>query len=138
MNIYLDIDGVILTKDGKQMPNLKSFINHVFNTSNGNVYWLTTHCRELSTDSVMLYLKDNVDPDIYKMLENIKPVKWDALKTEGIDFKTKFLWFDDYILVSEFEVLKERDCEGSFIKVENNLMHLIKLCQNTTGTNQIQ
>jgi hypothetical protein len=121
MNIYLDIDGVILTKDGKQMPGLEQFLNKIFGISGGNVYWLTTHCRELSTERVMLYIKDKLDSDIYKILESVKPVIWDTLKTEGIDFNNEFLWFDDYILQVELRILREHNCENSWIKVENSL-----------------
>ena len=43
MNIYLDIDGVILAND-KQIANYsEDFIKHL--VTNHNVYWLTTHCR---------------------------------------------------------------------------------------------
>ncbi len=38
MNIYLDIDGVLLdTKEYKQMPYLKEFLTTVFKISNGEV-----------------------------------------------------------------------------------------------------
>jgi len=44
MNIYLDIDGVLIdTKEYKQMPYLKEFLTTVFDISNNNVYWLSTY-----------------------------------------------------------------------------------------------
>lgn len=43
MNLYLDIDGVILTKSGDPAPDLLSFLEFV--TSRFDCYWLPTHCR---------------------------------------------------------------------------------------------
>ena len=42
-NIYLDIDGVVITKDGKQANYLEEFLEHIVSTY--DCYWLTTHCK---------------------------------------------------------------------------------------------
>lgn len=59
MNIYLDIDGVILTKEGKQMQYLKEFLLYVFDLAGENIYWLSTHCKDGNTDRVLKSTKVN-------------------------------------------------------------------------------
>jgi hypothetical protein len=127
--VYLDVDGVILTRDGKQMPSLKEFLTAFFDLVGDQVYWLTTHCRDGSTDNVLAYLKKGIDEDIYLMLERIKPAKWNTLKTEAIDLNSEFLWFDDVIFQSEYRVLEKAGKEYCLIKVENNLEELVKIIQ---------
>lgn len=43
MNIYLDIDGVLITKNGQPAEYVEEFLEHIINKH--NVFWLTTHCR---------------------------------------------------------------------------------------------
>lgn len=43
MNIYLDIDGVILANDKQPAKFAKEFLKFI--TDNYDVYWLTTHCK---------------------------------------------------------------------------------------------
>lgn len=128
MNIYLDIDGVLIdTKEYKPMPYLKEFLTIVFNISNGEVYWLSTHTHDGDNTSPLNYFKPIVDSDIYLMLEKIKPSKWYSLKTEGIDLKSDFLWFDDVIFQAEYNFLESIGKEDCLIKVENNLDELVEI-----------
>jgi hypothetical protein len=91
MNIYLDIDGVILAND-KQIANYsEDFIKHL--VTNHNVYWLTTHCRGNT-----LYTCN--------LLKKILPTYWEINKTEAIDFSKPFLWFDDDLYKNENQLAK--------------------------------
>lgn len=128
MKIYLDIDGVILdTKEYKQMPYLKEFINTVFNISNGEVYWLSTHTKHGESDIAMYHLEEVLDKDIFEMIKKIKNTKWYSLKTEGIDLNSDFLWFDDVIFKAEYNYLESIGKEHCLIKVKNNLEELVEL-----------
>ena len=128
MKIYLDIDGVLLdTKEYKQMPYLKEFLTTVFDISNGEVYWLSTHTKYGDNINVLNYFKPIVDSEIYSMLEKIKPSKWYSLKTEGIDLNSDFLWFDDVIFQAEYNYLESIGKEHCLIKVNNNLEELVEL-----------
>ena len=130
MKIYLDIDGVLLdTKEYKQMPYLKEFLTTVFDISNGEVYWLSTHTHNGDNTVPLNYFKPIVDSDIYLMLEKIKPSKWYSLKTEGIDLNSDFLWFDDVIFQAEYNVLEKINKEHCLIKVENNLEEIVGLLE---------
>jgi hypothetical protein len=126
MKIYLDIDGVILTKEGKQMPFLKEFLLYVFNLAGEEVYWLSTHCKDGNTERVIQHLKGKVEEDVLEVLKMVKGTKWDTLKTEGIDLDGEFLWFDDNIFESEYRVLEELNKDYCLIKVEENLEELME------------
>lgn len=131
--IYLDIDGVFLdTKEYKQMPKLKEFLDTVFEITNGEVYWLSTHTKHGEND-IALYHLGNIGPHILEMAKKIKNTKWNTLKTEGIDMKSSFLWFDDVVFQSEYRVLESYGKENRLIKVENNLDEMIDyLVENFT------
>lgn len=126
MNIYLDIDGVILTKEGKQMQYLKEFLLYVFDLAGENIYWLSTHCKDGNTDRVLNHLQGKVEEDVFEVLKRVKGTRWETLKTEGIDLDREFLWFDDNIFQSEYKVLEELNKDYCLIKVENNLEELVE------------
>ena len=111
MNIYLDIDGVLLKKHGGPADNLLKFLEHM--TENHD------HCRNGSNQSVE-YLEDKLPSEALEYLNKIKPAYWDLLKTEGIDFTKEFKWYDDYIMEAEEKVLKEHNRLDSFMKVEDS------------------
>ena len=50
MNIYLDIDGVILANDKQAALHADAFIAHI--VENFPVYWLTTHCMRVGDDPI--------------------------------------------------------------------------------------
>ena len=90
MKIYLDIDGVLLdTKEYKQMPYLKEFLTTVFEISEGEVYWLSTHTKHGESDVALYHLEEALDKDVFEMIKGIKNTKWNTLKTEGIDVMLK-------------------------------------------------
>lgn len=119
MNVYLDIDGVLLKKDNTPAEGVIEFLKNV--TENHDCYWLTTHGRDGSLEHLMQYLKPKLPEACWAYLELIKPTVWDVLKTEGIDFSKEFVWFDDNLMESEKKVLKEKDSLNSFRLVELNI-----------------
>lgn len=128
MKIYLDIDGVLLdTKEYKQMPYLKEFLTTVFEISEGEVYWLSTHTKHGESDVALYHLEEELDKDIFEMIKGIKNTKWNTLKTEGIDVNSDFLWFDDVIFQAEYNFLGSIGKEHCLIKVKDNLEELVTL-----------
>lgn len=126
MNIYLDVDGVLIDYNSIQMPYLREFVKCVFDIAPNSVYWLTMHCKDGSTKMVLNHLKEILDSDIYSMLESVKPTKWDTLKTEGIDLDSDFIWFDDNVFRGEYDLLESIGKESSLIKVDNNLNEMVE------------
>lgn len=115
MNIYLDIDGVLITKDGRPAENVAEFLEHIVNRY--NVFWLTTHCRG-QENNTKFYLSDKLPEQSLSFLEKIKPTDWKTLKTEAIDFDQDFLWFDDYVMQAELDVLAKHNTKEKIILID--------------------
>ncbi|MFZ1626632.1 MAG: hypothetical protein WAT81_02395 [Candidatus Moraniibacteriota bacterium] len=115
--LYLDIDGVLLRKDGTPAEGLVEFLSFVTNTF--ECYWLTTHC-DGDSDQVFLYLVGLVPSEALPFIEKIRPTRFGALKTEGIDFTGPFYWLDDTVFESEQSVLARYGVVESFLHVDIN------------------
>jgi len=115
MNIYLDIDGVILANDKQPAKYVKEFLKYV--TDNYTTYWLTTHCRD-EENYVIPLLSRFLDKETIETAKKIKPTNWSMSKTEGIDFSKPFLWFDDYIFDFEKQDLIKHGSLESWIEVD--------------------
>lgn len=104
MNIYIDIDGVLLTKQQKIPKGAQNFISYL--TTNFSCYWLTTHCRT-GSNKTLAYLKQFYGEEILQQLSKIQVTNWVDLKTEGIDFREDFIWLEDYPFEAEKKILQE-------------------------------
>ena len=45
MNVYLDIDGVLLANDNSLANYAQEFLSYVLTQFSDTTYWLTTHCQ---------------------------------------------------------------------------------------------
>jgi hypothetical protein len=117
MNLYFDIDGVLIQKDGKPANGLLEFLEYT--TEHFNCYWLTTHCRN-GGNRVAQHLKNFLPNELLTLTEKIQPNDWINLKTDGIDFSQPFLWLDDYLMIAEKQVLEKNNCLQNCIQI--NLM----------------
>ncbi len=115
MNIYLDVNGVLLEQNLTPAIGVTAFLERAL--AKGNVYWLTSHCKG-DTTPVLAYLERMLPPEAYELTKQIKPTNWDVLKTDGIDFSEDFLWFDDNLFESEKRVLAKHGCEGKFVLID--------------------
>jgi hypothetical protein len=121
---YIDIDGVLIKK-GKPGPELIPRFARVisFLRANFDCYWLTTHVRHGSGSAGAIsklarFLKQSrIDPAI---LDGIKPMEWETLKTEAIDFRQPFIWLEDDPLPSERRILQKRGRRQSLIDIDWN------------------
>lgn len=102
-NIYLDIDGVLLKKDGSIPEFAFEFISFV--TENFSCFWLTTHCRGGENKAVQ-YLSKYYPSQLLEKLNLVQPAYWSDLKTEAIDLNSMFFWLDDYPMEAEKRVLR--------------------------------
>jgi hypothetical protein len=116
LNIYLDVDGVLLTKEGLPAESVADFLEFV--TKNHNVYWLTTHCRHGDASALLEYLQRKLPEAAYRFIQGIRPATWDVMKTDAIDFTKDFLWFDDYLMESEKAVLEKHNCLDKHILID--------------------
>ncbi len=126
-NIYLDIDGVILTRGVAPALHLDKFLRHVL--SNYSVFWLTSKYNGDSKE-IVKYLSQFVIPDITFLLEQIKSTSFDLDKTEAIDFSKNFFWLDDELFDSEKNTLRKHNVYDSWIELNlirnpNQLLYLV-------------
>ena len=115
MNIYLDIDGVILANDKQAALYAKEFLKYV--TDNYPTYWLTTHCKGDSGPTID-FLSLFLDQETTGIARKIKPTNWLTSKTEAIDFSSPFLWFDDYLFDFEKEDLIKHGALKNWVIVD--------------------
>ncbi len=126
-NIYLDIDGVILTRGGIPAQHLDKFLGYILD--NYSVFWLTSRCQGDSKYTVN-YLSQFLLPDTVSLLKKIQPTSFRLDKTEAIDFYKGFFWLDDEIFASEKNTLNEHNKFDSWIEINlisnpNQLLNLI-------------
>lgn len=117
MNIYLDIDGVLLIDEKHAAPHANELIQVILKEFPDSTYWLTTHNwkGENRTKEVLSpYLKS----ETVSLLDKIKPTQWNEMKTEGIDFSQRFLWLDDDIWPEELEELEKHEATENFILID--------------------
>lgn len=116
MKIYLDIDATIKNTAASQQDVIR-FLEYCLD--NHQVHWLTTHCRNgcNRTYEALDFLPDYLRQ---RAFEEIRETVFNVLKTDAIDFKCKFLWFDDTILLSELDVLLLNNADKGFFRIETN------------------
>lgn len=116
MNLYIDVNGVLLKKDHTPALYLREFLEYA--TSHHTCYWLTTHCKEGDSTHILKHLSTIVDADVLSLLERIRPTIWESAKTEAIDFSQDFRWLDDYVMGYEQNILREHDVFEKWIWVD--------------------
>lgn len=117
MNVYLDVDGVLVDRAGNLAPNAELFLSKVVNDS--NTYWLTTRCHG-DAAPVLSYMERLVSPETLELIKKIKPTTWSTYKTEAIDFSQPFIWYDDNPLMSEVDELKTKDALKNLVRIAKN------------------
>lgn len=126
-NIYIDIDGVILTRGGMPALHLDKFLNHIL--KNYSVFWLTSRCHGDSKYTVK-YLSQFLLPETVPLIGKIRATSFQLDKTEAIDFAKKFFWLDDDLFDSEKKTLEAHNEYASWIEVDliknpNQLQYLM-------------
>lgn len=117
MNIYLDIDGVLLINDQNPAKHTQEFIAYVLNHFPDTTYWLTTHCQGDAMTPIE-HVRHLFDAKTVDLMKKIKPTEWHLHKTNALDFSKPFLWFDDDCFDSEREVLIRHGVLDNWIEVD--------------------
>lgn len=117
MNIYLDIDGVLLVNDKQTAKHADEFLQHILSKYPDSTYWLTTHQWQ-GDNRAKTVLAPHLKPETVELLDKIKPSEWKELKTDAIDFEQDFLWFDDDLWPDELKVLESNNATGRLIMVD--------------------
>jgi len=117
MNIYLDVDGVLLNHDGTLANHADEFLAAMVHSGHP-VHWMTTRCRDGDASSVVDVLSRLVQPSTVELLTLIRPTSWATSKLEAIDLRSPFIWFDDQPLQFEIEELRECGLLDRWVKVD--------------------
>ncbi|MCX6727566.1 MAG: hypothetical protein NTX11_02010 [Candidatus Saccharibacteria bacterium] len=117
MNVYLDIDGVLLANDLTPANHSKEFLAYIICKYPNSTYWLTTHCQGDSNVPVQ-HIGHLFDEETVGIMRKIKPTTWDLAKTRGIDFTQPFIWFDDDLFHEEKLTLLDNEVLDNWIKVD--------------------
>lgn len=112
---YIDIDGVLLTRQMTIPDHAETFID--FLLQNFDCHWLTTHCRAGENKTIQ-YLKQFYPADILAKVQQIKPADWLTLKTEAIDMHSDFIWLEDYPFEAEKRILKTAGKTESLVTID--------------------
>jgi len=115
MDIYLDINGVLLTRDLQPARHLGPFLDFV--TKKHTCLWLTTHCRG-DENRTLDVLGPALDARGRMALGRILPTDWRTLKTEAILWDRDFRWLDDTLLEAERSELSRHLAMDRFIQVD--------------------
>lgn len=126
-NIYLGIDGVVLTRGILPALHLDQFLKYIL--ANYSVSWLSSRCQGNSRDTEK-YLSQFLLPETIALIKAIKPTSFRLDKTEAIDFGKEFFWLDGQLFDSEKNVLKKHGNFDSWIELDliknpDQLLHLV-------------
>jgi len=117
MNIYLDIDGVLLANEKSLAPFAEEFLNIILDRYPNTTCWLTTHCWRGENRAAEV-LSPYLSTELADRIRQIQPTEWGEAKTDAIDFSQPFLWFDDDLYPAEKDALEANDAIDSWIKVD--------------------
>lgn len=117
MNVYLDIDGVLLVNELHHANFAPEFLEYVLTMYPETTYWLTTHCQG-DANTPIWHIGHMFDTKSLGHMSKIKPTKWDISKTQAIDFTQPFLWFDDDLFDAERTALIEHNALDNWIQVD--------------------
>ena len=119
MDIYLDIDGVLIPHDVRASNYADEFLQYVLTNYPDTTYWLTTHVQGDASVPIKRY-GHLFMPETVELMKRIKPTQWNGtwLKTEAIDFTRPFLWFDDNLYTLERETLEKHGVLDNWIGVD--------------------
>ena len=117
MNIYIDIDGVLLANDLNPAKHANEFLRYVMDKYPDSTYWLTTHCQGDASVPIQ-HIGHLFEADVVELMKKIKPTSWDLAKTRAIDFSQPFLWFDDDLFYEEKQDLMKHNTMDNWIEVD--------------------
>ncbi|CCQ74194.1 hypothetical protein [Magnetospira sp. QH-2] len=113
MKMFLDIDGVLLTRQGGLSVGAEIFLRHIVDKH--EAYWLSTRTNNGTLDGARKAFHGLLH---INLIERIQPVRWTTLKTEALPFGTEnWLWIDDELMFVERQQLEAENALGNFLRI---------------------
>ena len=106
MNIYFDIDGVLLGTKSPKRDTIK-LLKYCLRKYPNSTYWLTTHCKSGENKTNFVLKGEFPDSLVEQIYNTFLPTDWEVLKTDAIDLDSDFIWFDDNLFESERNILEK-------------------------------
>lgn len=135
MNLYLDVDGVLLANERQATAFADEFLQIVPAKYPGSTYWLTTHCWRGENRAIDV-LRPALKLETMELAKRIMPTERGELKTDAINLSQPFLWFDDDLTTEERAAFAAHNVLDGWIGVDlasnpNQLREFIALLQQT-------
>jgi hypothetical protein len=128
VNLYLDIDGVIVrtadTVAGIELaPSALSFLRWAMEFH--RPYWLTTRDAHGQQGGVLRAFRlamncATLPADVEALLKSVRATEWSGSKVSAIDLSSNFVWIDDQPLAVEIEALRGRNLLSRLIVIDTN------------------
>ena len=119
MNLYLDIDGVLLGKENPASPEVRLALHAeeflTFALDRFRCFWLTTHCQG-RMDEVLKYLAPYGSANFLALAARVEPTRFRVMKTEAL--AGDFIWLDDAPMQCELDWLSARGWLDRWIRVD--------------------
>ncbi len=116
MNIYIEINGVILQEDAELAKYADQFLQSVLSKYPTSTYWLLPQAETGAVTSLLEnpYLSETTQA----LLASAQLLTWDELKTEAIELDKDFLWFGNEIWPDELKLLEDKNLSQQFVLVD--------------------
>jgi hypothetical protein len=149
IDLYLDLDGVILRRTGHMgfrgrtefevAPHAMEFLSWA--VDNFHCHWLTSRSHDGGYNAIERAFRlalpaTNTPDDIRRLIRAIRPASWDREKVGGIDMSRDFYWVDDSPDDASMDVLEKAGLYSRLIlastdRYPNDLERVRKLLVRT-------
>lgn len=113
LNIYLNIEGILLTDDLTPAISAKKFLEIILGIYPFTTYWLTD-----DTELAIQRIGHHFDSETVELMKKIKPASWAKAKTDAIDFTKPFYWLDNKVSSKEERTLFEHGVLQYLVKID--------------------
>lgn len=117
IDIYLNIDGVVLTKDHRPARHAPEFLEYVISNHPESTYWLTDDSQE-NADALVQRISHMFDSKTNELLRKIETKLHTGSQAWAIDFTRPFLWLDVDKYPEERQSLRLSGLEDNFIPID--------------------
>jgi hypothetical protein len=153
IDLYLDLDGVILRRTGgvefkgqtefALASNAMDFLS--WSIDHFNCFWLTSRSHDGAHDEIERAFRfamqtTKIPAEILKLIRIIRPAIWGKAKIEGINKSREFFWVDDNPDKESLRTLEQEGLKGRWIEVStdrcpDDLVRLQTLLEKTNLLN---